>query len=111
MCCLCASHLLHNGGQPPQSQTTLIATRDHSTAELNYNPLGLAQFTAVGKRASTGSALGSCVRGTEKLTGKNQIIVIYFNVIVCKLIKVTMRSHLALHVFCTELIFKRAVPA
>ncbi len=58
-----ASHLLHNGGQPPQSQATFIPAGDHSTAELDYNPLGLTQFTAVCKGAAMGPAVGNCIEG------------------------------------------------
>lgn len=63
LCWLCTPHLLHNGGQPPQSQATFIATGDHGAAELDDDPLGLTQFTAVGKGAAMGPALGSCVEG------------------------------------------------
>lgn len=62
-----ASHLLHNGGQPPQSQTTLISAGDHSTAKLHNDPLGLTQFTAVCKGAAMGSPLGNCVEEEDAI--------------------------------------------
>lgn len=55
-----ASHLLHDGCQPSQGQAAFITTGDHGTAELDYDPLGMTQFTAVCKGATTGFPLGNC---------------------------------------------------
>lgn len=60
LCWHLASHLLHNWGKPPQSQATFIATGDHSTSELDDDPFGMTQFTAVCEGAAMGSPLGNC---------------------------------------------------
>lgn len=55
--CVRACDLLHNGGQPPQGEAALIAPGHHRTAELHHDPLGVAQFAAVGEGAAVGSSL------------------------------------------------------
>lgn len=76
-----ASHLLHNGSQPPQSQATFIPTGDHSTAELDYDPLGLTQLTAVCKGAAVGPAMGNCIEGDVIFTLLvKSVLSLYFNV-------------------------------
>jgi len=64
----CFHHLLHDGGQSPQGQPSLIPTCHHSTAQLHHDAPGLLELTPVGQGLPMGPGERDCIQTAKTNT-------------------------------------------